>query len=141
MLGKYSRSQSTLELPFHSYIQAFTIWLKTTIKPVSCLQQYTWKLRMAHQCHWWARWPSTFRLLILNFHTLSSHVTNYQKLIFYLALTSKKDTHYLTAGTQIDNHSYRIEGSFLTYIRNSKQHLSLQIHTENPTQTQWCNIK
>ena len=50
---------------------------------------------------------SFFELLILNFHTPSLYVENYQKLIFYLALISRKDTHYLIAWTWTDNYSYR----------------------------------
>ena len=39
-------------------------------------------------------------------HTLI-YVRNYQKLIFYLASISRKDTLYFIVGTLIDNHSYR----------------------------------
>ena len=60
---------------------------------------------MGHQCHQWAKKPSTFVLLILILCTPSLYVTNYQKLIFYLASIFRKDTCYLIAGTLKDSYS------------------------------------
>ena len=74
----------SLEQLSHWPIQLCTTWLRTAIKPKSCLQQYTSKQQMDHQCHHWAKQPCTFTLHILNSHMLSLYVTSYLKLIFYL---------------------------------------------------------
>ena len=83
--GNDFRLRLALKQPPHWPTQMYIIWSRTTIKPKFCLQQYTSKQQMDHQCHHWARQPCNFTLQILNSHILSLYVTSYQKLNFYLA--------------------------------------------------------
>ena len=76
---------------------------------------------MGHQYHWWARWPSTFKLLILNFHT-HSLCDKLPEADFIFGINLQKG-YSLSYYWESDRQLFLLKkGSFLSHIRNSEQH-------------------
>ena len=101
--------------------------MKTTIKPIFCLQLYTWKQQMGHLCQLWERWPSIFALLILNFYPPSLCVTNHQKTDFLFGINIQKKYPLSYCCDLARQLFIQREGSFLTYTRNSEQHHNITV--------------